>query len=98
MSGSVLSVAPDSAGDLGALNETINIMAYPTPSPNPPQIRVTRDNSAGTITTVGSGDGTMPSQTSIRIDVTASWTAKGGAARTRQISMILSNGGVTGRH
>ena len=98
MSGSVFSVAPDSAGELGSLNETINIKAYPTPSPNPAQIQVTRDNSTGTITTVGAGDGTMPNQTSIRIDLTANWTAKGGAARTRQISMVLSNGGVTGRH
>ena len=94
----VLAAAPDAAGELGALTETIKVIAYPTPSPNPPQLLVTRDNTTGIATTVGGGDGTMPAQTSIRIDITGSWTAKGGAARTRQISMILTNGGVTGRH
>ena len=98
LANTVLAVAPDAGGDLGSLVETANIMAYPTPSPNPTQIRVTRTNSTGTVSVVGSGDGTMPSQTSIRVDLTAAWTSKGGASRSRQISMILSNGGVTGRH
>lgn len=98
LANTVFAAAPDAAGDLAALTETINIMAYPTPSPNPAQIQVTRNHTTGTITTVGAGDGTMPNQTSIRIDITGAWTAKGGRARTRQISMVLSNGGVTGRH
>ena len=98
LSGSVLSVAPDSAGELGGLTETINVIAYPTPSPNPSAITVTRNNTTGAVTTTASGDGTMPAQTSVRIDITASWTAKGGAACTRQVSLIIANGGIQGRH
>ncbi len=75
---SVLSVAPDAGGDLGALNETIDVIAYPTPSPNPAALQITRNNTTGTVTTVGAGDGTMSAQTSIRINITESWTAKGG--------------------
>ena len=95
---SVMSVKPDAGGELGALNETIDVIAYPTPSPNPPALQITRDNDASLVTTVGAGDGTMINQTSIRINITANWTAKGGKARTRQLSMVLSYGGVTGRH
>ena len=94
----ILSVAPDSSGELGDMTETLKITAYPTPSPNPPAIQLTRDYDTGTVTTVGAGNGKMNEQTSIRVDLTTSWTAKGGAARSRQISMIVSNGGVTGRH
>lgn len=98
ISGNVLSVAPDTGSELGVLTETINVIAYPEPSPVPEPITVTRDYDSGTVTTVDAGDGSMTGQRSIRIDITASWTAKGGAPRSRQISMILSNGGVTGRH
>jgi hypothetical protein len=99
LSGTVLAVAPDSAGDMGSLNETINVIAYPTPSPNPTALQVTRNNTTGAVTVVSAGDGTMPSQTSVRIDITASWTPKGAtAAISRQVSMIISNGGITGRH
>lgn len=95
---SVLSVAPDAAGDLGALNETIDVIAYPTPSPNPTALRVTRNNDTGTVSTVGAGDGTMNAQTSLRINLTETWTAKGGQPRMKQLSVIVSNGGVIGRH
>ena len=98
LSGSVLSVAPDAAGDLGGFTESISVIAYPTPSPNPAPISVTRNNATGTVTTVGAGDGTMPAQTSVRIDITATWAAKGGQSGTRQISMIITNGGIQGRH
>ncbi len=95
---SIMSVAPDTNGDLSSLVETLDITAWPTPSPNPTPMRVTRDYTTGIVTTVGSGDGTMNAQTSIRINITAAWTAKGGQPRTKQISLILSEGGVTGRH
>lgn len=95
---SVLSVAPDSGGDIGSLTETIDVIAYPTPSPNPVPLRITRNNDTGTVTTVGAGDGTMNAQTSVRINLTETWTAKGGRPRMRQMSMIISHGGVTGRH
>jgi prepilin-type N-terminal cleavage/methylation domain-containing protein len=87
-SGTVFNIPSDSAGELGALVETVNIIAYPTPSPNPAQIRLTRDNTSGVITTVGAGDGTMPTQTSIRIDLTANWTAKGGKHHRKTLKSI----------
>lgn len=98
LNASVLSVAPDASGELGALNETIDVTAYPTPSPNPPPLQITRNNDTGTVTTVGAGNGTMSAHTSVRVNITESWTAKGGKSRLKQISMIVSNGGVTGRH
>ena len=98
LANTVFAVAPDAAGDTGGLVETIDVKAYPTPSPNPAPIRVTRNNTTGAVTTPLAGDGTMTAQTSVRIDITAAWTAKGGASRTRQMSMIITNGGITGRH
>ncbi len=95
---SVMSVVPDSAGELGVLNETIDVIAYPTPTVVPSALQITRNNDAGSSVIVGVGDGMMINQTSIRINITARWTAKGGMARTRQLTMVLSNGGVTGRH
>jgi hypothetical protein len=80
------------------LNETIDITAYPVPTIIPPAIKITRSNDLGTVVTVGAGNALMALQTSVRVNLTASWTAKGGAPRLRQISMIISNGGVTGRH
>jgi hypothetical protein len=91
-------VAPDAAGDLDRLVETIKVTAYPTPTPNPPALVLTRDNATGAVTTIGSGDGTMPNQTSVRIDITAQWVAKGGSSASRQFSLVLSNGGIQGRH
>lgn len=95
---SVFSVLPDSANDLGALTETINVTAYPKSDTNPSPFQITRDNYTGIVTTLQGGDGQMPSQTSIRINVTADWTAKGGQPRSKQITLIISNGGITGRH
>ena len=93
-----MSVKADSGGELGALAETIDVIAYPTPAVNPPALRITRNNDTSAVAIVGAGDGTMVNQTSIRINITANWTAKGGMARTRQLTMVLSYGGVTGRH
>ena len=82
----------------GALIETIDVIASPMPSPSVASLQVTRNNTSGTATVVGAGDGTMPSQTGVRVNITANWKAKGGQPHTRQISMIFSPGGVSGRH
>jgi len=95
---SILSVKADSGGDLGALVETIDVIAFPTPATASPALQITRNNDTAAVTLVGAGDGTMTTQPSIRINLTANWTAKGGMARTRQLTMVLSYGGVTGRH
>lgn len=93
----ILAVTPDAGGDMNGLLETIDVIAYPTPSPAVPSVRVTRNNTTGTATIVGAGDGTMKLQTSARINLTASWTAKGGQTHSRQVSMVFAPGGVSGR-
>ena len=92
----VLAVAPDSGGDLAGLNEVIDVIGYPAPSPVPAPIAVARD-SVGTVTTPLAGDGAMFLQPSVQVTVTTSWTAKGGQPHLRQCSMIFAQGGVTGR-
>ena len=92
----IFATAPDAAGDVGGLIETIDVIAYP--SSGIPSLQVTRNNTSGTATAVSSGDGTMTAQTGVRVNITANWTAKGGRSHTRQISMIFSPGGVSGRH
>ena len=92
----IFASAPDAAGDASNLAETIDVIAYP--SSGIPSLQVTRNNTTGTATTVSAGDGTMPSQTGVRVNIMANWTAKGGKPHTRQISMIFSQGGVSGRH
>ena len=92
----VLFVAPDAGDDVASLLETIDVITYPTANVVP-SVRVTRDNTTGTATIVGSGDGTMKLQPAARVNLTASWTSKGGQSHTRQISMIFAPGGVSGR-
>ena len=92
----ILAVAPDSGGELGGLNETIDVVAYPTPSPDPAPIRVTRDSS-GAVATALAGDGTMFLQPSVQVKLSASWIAKGGQPHLREASMIFAQGGVMGR-
>lgn len=92
----VFSVPPDSGSELGNLNETIDVIAYPTPTPNPAPIQLTRD-SAGNVNAVLAGDGTMFLQPSVQVKLSAGWTAKGGQPHLREASMIFTQGGVMGR-
>ena len=96
LAGSVLGVPPDSGSELAGLNEVIDVIGFPAPVPVPAPIAVARD-SAGTVSTPLNGDGTMFTQPSVQVTVTASWTAKGGQPHLRQCSMIFAQGGVTGR-
>ena len=92
----VLGVPPDSGSELAGLNEVIDVIGFPAPVPVPAPIAVARD-SAGTVSTPLNGDGTMFTQPSVQVTVTASWTAKGGQPHLRQCTMIFAQGGVTGR-
>ncbi|MEO6751200.1 MAG: hypothetical protein ABIP85_05435 [Chthoniobacteraceae bacterium] len=94
----IFATAPDAAGDAGGLFETIDVIAYPMPSPSVQSLQVTRSNTTGTATAVGTGDGTMPAQQGVRVNIKANWTAKGGQAHTRQISMFFAPGGISGQH
>ena len=93
---SVLSVAPDSGGDLGGLIETIDITAYLAPVGTVAPIKVRRAAN-GLVGVISAGDGTMQNQTSVRIVLTSDWTGKGGRARTRQTTLIVGQGGILGR-
>jgi len=93
----VLAVASDGAGDLGDLVETIEVTAHLAAADTVAPIKVRRD-SHGAVSIVNAGDGTMHNQPSVRIDVTADWTAKGGRSRTRQTTLIIGQGGIVGRH
>ena len=93
----VLTGASDAGGDLGNLVETIEVTAHLAPANTVAPIKVRR-NSNGVVTIVDAGDGTMLKQPSVRIDVTADWTAKGGRLRTRQTTLMIGQGGIVGRH
>jgi len=93
----VFAVAPDAASDLGGLLETIDVSAYPVPTLNPAPLQVQRNNTTGAATAVGMGDGRMPEQPSLRVNLTASWVSKGGRPRTRQITLVFCKGGISGR-
>ena len=92
----ILSVAPDSGGDLGGLVETIDITAYLAPAGTVAPIKVRR-TASGLVGVISAGDGTMVNQTSVRIVLTSDWTGKGGRARTRQATLIVGQGGILGR-
>ena len=93
---SILSVAPDSGGDLGGLTETIDITAYLAPAGTVAPIKVRR-SANGLVGILNAGDGTMQNQTSVRIVLTSDWTGKGGRLRTRQATLIVGQGGILGR-
>jgi hypothetical protein len=91
-----LNVAADGSGDIGNVVETINITAYLAAAGTVTPIKVRRAAN-GTVTVVNAGDGTMQNQSSIRVDLTANWTGKGNRPRTRQATLIVGQGGITGR-
>jgi hypothetical protein len=93
---SFLGAPGDSAGDLGALTETVDVTAYQQAPGTVAPLHVTR-NADGTVTSSGDGANQMPLETSVQVNLTVSWTAKGGASHTRQLQMTFTNGGVTGR-
>ena len=95
-SGSVLSVPPDSADGLAGLTETINVTAHLAPPSTIAPITVQRD-SAGTVTTTSAGSTQLAAEPSVRVDLTASWIAKGGRQKLRQLSLFFSEGGISGR-
>ena len=90
-------VFPDSTGELGNLVETIEVKAHLAAPGTVTPITVTRLQN-GTTTVVNPGGATMPDQPSVRVDLTAAWSGKGGRARTRQMSLVVAQGGLIGRN
>jgi hypothetical protein len=84
------------SGDLGNVSETIDVTAYLQSPGTVAPIKVRRAAN-GTTSVVDGGDGTMPNESSVRIDLTATWVGKGKKTRIRQSSFIVSQGGILGR-
>ena len=91
-----LDVGSAGSGDLGNLLETIDITAYLQSPGAVAPIRVRRAAN-GAARVIEGGDGTMPKESSVRIDLTTTWVGKGNKMRTRQSSFIVSQGGILGR-
>jgi hypothetical protein len=91
-----LGVASDGSGDLGNLIETIHISAHlATPGTiTPITIRRTAD---GTVKINSAGDAALKNEPSLRVDLTVNWTGKGKRTRTRQATLVVGQGGITGR-
>lgn len=92
----ILVVPPDSAGALANLTESIRVTAHLASPGSVTPIAVHR-TPAATISTTSAGDAQLIDQPSVRIDLTASWIARGGRPRMREISMVFGEGGISGR-
>ena len=76
---------------------TVSVTAFPpNKSPAASPILVEKGPS-GTVTILRSGDGTMPLEDAVRLEVTAKWPSPGGATRTRQAFTIIGKNGIAGR-
>ena len=93
----LLSTAPDSGPELGGLVENIDVIAHLASPGTVDPIVVTRQAN-GTATVVNAGGSAMGTQPSVRVNLTAAWTGKGGRQRTRQVSLIVAQGGLLGRN
>ena len=93
----LLAETPDCGEDLKSLVENLEINAHLAPTGTVQPILLTRAEN-GAVVVVNPGDGTMPNRASVRVDLTALWSGKGGRARTRQVSLVIAQGGLTGRN
>lgn len=93
----VLAMPPDSSSELGSLVEHLEMTAHLAAAGTVAPISLAR-NPDGTVLVLDAGDGTMADQPSVRVDLTAAWSGKGGRARTRQVSLIVAQGGLAGRN
>ena len=95
--GTLFAVVPDSTGELGNLVETIEVSAHLAAPGTIAAITVTRAQN-GAATVVNAGGATLPDQSSVRVNLTAAWSGKGGRARSRQMSLVVAQGGLIGRN
>jgi hypothetical protein len=91
-------------GHLANVTQTILVNPNPIPSGygSPPiggqTIEVVCDSS-GVVSTPYAGNGNLPTQGSIRVDISLNWNATfGGTPQSRMVSLILSPGGVLGQN
>ena len=84
---SAVSGATQSAANLQGATETFTVTSYPSAGT---PIVVTR-SPAGTLTTSGSS---LSAQYCVKLTVRVNWTGVGNVARSRQMSTIVSKGGL----
>ena len=84
---SVVSGATQSAANLPGATETVTVTSYPSGGT---PIVVTR-SASGTFTTSGAS---LSAQNCVRLTVRVNWTGVGNVARSRQMSTIVTKGGL----
>ncbi len=88
---------------LGYVTETIDVTPSPIGSPvvsnyTASTMEVQRGTN-GTISITKPGDGSLPSQTMVRVDLTVQWkSAFNGALNQRMMSLLVSQNGIQGQH
>jgi hypothetical protein len=92
-------VPPLPSIELPGFWEQVTISAYtppvppaPAPTPAPPYLQVTRSN-AGTVALAQDNPSLVDGAT-VRVDVQINWPNANGGTRTRETSVIISNGGI----
>jgi hypothetical protein len=103
LSGTVLAKS-STVGHLPNVVQQIDVNPYPIPSGygSPPlgaaTIEVKRDAS-GNCSTVYAGNGTVPAQTAVQVDITLSWTSTfKSIPHTRAVRLIIAPGGALGQN
>jgi len=103
LSGTILANST-ATGHLPSVVQKIDVNPYPVPSGygSPPlggeTLEVKRDAS-GNVTTVFSGNGKLPTETAVQIDITLTWSSTfKSIAHTRMVRLIASPGGVLGQN
>jgi hypothetical protein len=100
----ILSRPSDGERHMPKFSEIIAVNAYPEPAGYSSGQKVSATievarMSGGAATVTAFGDGTLATAQAIRVDCTASWQSGGtGTTRTRQVSTIISHGGLAGRN
>lgn len=84
------------ATGMTGLVETVNLTAWPAPSPAATPLQISRPTTTG-LPTVVSDDPTLVDKPAVRVNVKVSWTGGPGArTRVRETSTIIANGGLGG--
>jgi prepilin-type N-terminal cleavage/methylation domain-containing protein len=96
LSGTILPNAIPSAS-LSNASETIDVNPYP-PGTSGQTLEATR-SATGAISITKPGDGSLPSQSTIRVDLTIQWrTTFNATPHSRMMSLIVSQSGILGRN
>ena len=97
LSGTILANST-ATGHLPSVTQTIDVQPYPSAGASGASIQAVR-SSSGTSSVTVAGNHTLPSQSSVRVDITLTWnTALNNTPHTRMLSLIVSSAGVLGQN